>query len=281
MKALLICLYFFLYFFIFISKSFADGSLAINEFLAHPSSGADWVELYNKTSENITIDNWKIVDTTSTIITLSGSIDGNGFRTFDVSNRLNNSGDTVILKNQSDEIVDSYSYTSDPGLGTSMGRQPDGENFWVNFSSPTKGSTNNTSIPIPTSTTAPTATPKPSPSPTPVPTSKPTSTKSPTKIPATPAPPQKISSSIPSARQVLSTAISPKINIPTSVLGQSTKSATATPSATPMESNKEVKTLGSNQNNIFKILIGIGGFFIITCTILLFRYYKNKKINNE
>ncbi len=122
--------------------------------------------------------------------------------------------------------------------------------------------------------------PSPSPSPTKTPTKK-SPAKSPTKAPATPAPTQKISSSIPSSEQVLSTAISPKINIPTSVLGQSTKSAAATSSSKVNNTKKEVKVLGNNQNNIFKILIGVGGLFVITCAILLFRYFKNKESNGE
>jgi len=283
MKALLICFYFFLFLFILLPQSFAESSIIINEFFAHPSSGnKEWVEFYNP--DHIDLSGYFLDDDTD-----FGSDTGNSskknlatinndnplFSYFEMSSFLNNSGDYVVLFSPAGEIVDKYQYTKDPGVDVSIGRFPDGTGEMAVLSNPTKGQPNSSphiDTPTPSPLPNPTSTLKPT---------KPTSTKSSTKAPVTPAPTQKISSPVPSSGQVLSTAISPKINIPTSILGQSTKSAIATSSSKVNNTKKEVKVLGNNQNNIFKILIGVGGIFIIACAILLFRYFKNKEVNNE
>lgn len=113
--------------------------------------------------------------------------------------------------------------------------------------------------PTPTPTSTPTSTSQNAPSPTP------TKSSTPTPKPLTPVP-----------------SISPDNgNLEEGVLGESTESAAVTPSAGSTDSNKEVKTLGSSQNNIFRILTVIGiVIFVFSCAILLFQHFKNKKINS-
>lgn len=146
--------------FIFIQPVFSS-SLVINEFLSHPSSGNDWIEIYNPTSNNIDLSSWTLVDSTSTMKTLSGTITSNGFTSFDVSNRLNNTGDNIYLKDSSGSTIDSYSYSTDPGTDKSIGRSPDGGN-WTTLTSLSKGSSNGNG-----QSTAPTSTPTITNSPTP------------------------------------------------------------------------------------------------------------------
>lgn len=128
-------------------------SVVINEILVHPSSGSDWVELYNPTDSTIDLTGWSLSDSTSQIKSLSGSLQSNSFISFDVSNRLNNGGDSIYLKNQSGLLIDSYSYSVDPGADVSIGRSPDGSS-WGILTAVTKGTANSSAL-QPTSTSTP------------------------------------------------------------------------------------------------------------------------------
>ncbi len=284
MKISIIFIYLFLFLFILLPKSSAEGSIKINEFLAHPSSGnKEWVEFYNP--DHIDLSGYFLDDDTD-----FGSDTGNSskknlatinndnplFPYFEMSSFLNNSGDYVVLFSSTGELIDKYQYTKDPGADIAIGRFPDGTGEIAVLSNPTKGQPN--SAPH---IDSPTPSPSPKPTPTHAPT-KITSTKSSTKVIASSMPTQKTPLSNPSsAGQILSAATDSTIDIPTSVLGQSTKSAAATSSSKVNNTKKEAKALGSNQNNIFKILIGAGSLFVIACAILFFRYFKNKESNGE
>lgn len=124
--------------------------------MPHPSSGSDWIEIFNPTSSNLDLAGWNLVDSTSTMKALSGSISPGSFVTFDVSNRLNNSGDSVYLKDANGSTIDNYSYSSDPGIDKSIGRSPDGSN-WIILASTSKGSTNG-DLTTPTPSPTPSAT---------------------------------------------------------------------------------------------------------------------------
>ncbi len=191
--AIKIVIYFIIASYILVKPLFAS-SIVINELMPHPSPGSDWIEIYNPDSDNTNLSNWTLVDSTSTMKTLSGTIVSNGFATFDVTNRLNNSGDSIYLKDPSGNIIDNYSYNSDPGMNKSIGRSPDGGN-WTVLASSSKGSSNGEQ-----SSSTPTPTPKPTPTPTPKPTIKPSPTPSPTPT-HTPTP---------------TPTISPEANAPTS-----------------------------------------------------------------
>lgn len=135
----------------------------INELMPHPSPGNDWIEIYNPTSNNIDLANWILVDSTSTMKTLSGTVNTNGFITFDVSKRLNNSGDSIYLKDASGNTIDNYSYNSDPGINKSIGRNPDG-GTWTILTSSSNGLSNGGSSPTPTLLPTPSSTSTPTPS---------------------------------------------------------------------------------------------------------------------
>lgn len=146
--------------------SFLASGILLNEIMPHPSPGNDWVELFNPTTETVNLSGWKLFDTTSSMKNLSGSLDPNSFTYFDVSNRLNNGGDTITLKDQSNQDIDSYSYTGDPGINVSIGRNPD-EGSWSTLEFSSKGTPNINTQPSPT--------PSPSPFPSPSPSTNPTS----------------------------------------------------------------------------------------------------------
>ena len=256
------------------------GDVVINEFLVDPDS-SQWVELYNKGTTPIDIGSWLIDDDGgSQKFTIPGGtlIKSSEYKIFESGffNLNRTTADTVQLLNGT-SLEDSYSYTTGPGSNKSYGRDIDGVGEWAIFNNPTKGSTNNSSTPMPVPTSTPSPTPTSSPTPKPI---KITSTKPPIKTVA-PTSMQKNISPVSSTRQILSAETNSKIDIPTSVLGKSTESAIATLTPKVYNAKQEAKVLGSNQNNIFKVLIGAGGIFILACAMLLFRYFKNKKIDNE
>lgn len=126
-----------------------------------------------------------------------------------------------------------------------------------------------TSTPTPTPTVKPTATPKPTS--TPKPQSGATSTPAPTPT-SKPSPTVLASSN--KAIQSSDTATISKEPLPTSILGVSTKTvSTQNPSPTIA-----VKTLGSSQNNLSKILIGLGILILASCGILAFRLSEKGKM---
>jgi hypothetical protein len=91
-------------------KARADSlpSIIINEFVSHPASGSEWVEILNTTNSPINLSGWNLTElsnpsTTATenlLLGLSGSIPAMGLRVFNVSG-LNDSGDSVGLYNGS------------------------------------------------------------------------------------------------------------------------------------------------------------------------------------
>lgn len=164
------CLFFLLFLF-FPQKTFA-GDVVINEFLLDPDV-SQWVELYNKGTAPIDVSGWFIDDSggTQKYTIEQNTVIGQGeFKVFESTlfnlNRV--TPDTVKLLNGS-SLQDSYSYETGPGENNTYGRQTDGIGSFVVFTSPTKGSANNSSSPL--STPTPTPTPTPSPTNTPQPAS--------------------------------------------------------------------------------------------------------------
>jgi hypothetical protein len=129
---------------IFSATVSADSSdFKINEFVADTGTvqQTEWIELYNSGSEDIDLSGWTIEDGTNKSSTLDGmKIPAGGYLVLlkgsDFAFSLNNSGDTIILK-QGGVVIDSVAYgnwddgnTADnapkPGKDKSSGRFPDG-----------------------------------------------------------------------------------------------------------------------------------------------------------
>jgi hypothetical protein len=144
-------------------------NIVINEFVANPSSCNDWVELYNPTGSDVSLDGWALNDSTSQIKSLSGTINASGYRVFEVSNRLGMDDDTITLLNGT-TVVDEVTYGDAAGnapvptTNESAGRYPNGidtnndrADFRV-FDIPTRNATNTI---IPRNVTTITVTPSP------------------------------------------------------------------------------------------------------------------------
>lgn len=283
-KRITAILFGFLLFIIFSRVTFA-ADIVINEFQVEPSS-SQWVELYNKGISSVDISGWAIDDDGGTekfIIPNGTQLNSNAFQVFESSkfNLNTSSSDTIRLLNN-DEVIDSYNYSKSPGSGISYGRITDGTGDWFTYNPPTKGASNNTVTPLPTTTPSPTNTPTPQPAtPTSVPTNTPAPPSStPTKIPApttvTPTPTKQLS---PSPTIVLPTAPKitpyPTLKLDKSVLGQETIGNELSVSKIP--SPTVVRIAGSSINNLGLIFIGIGGVFLIGCGILAFQTLKRTR----
>lgn len=156
------CCLFLLLSFFRVQKISAASSIVINELMPHPASGADWIELYNPTGLPVDLAGWQLKDSAASAMkTLSGTLAGDGYFVVDLGTRLNNGGDTVALVDSSNQTVDSYTYTSDPGLDKTLGRSPNGSGGFGIVSSATKGAANSSGQPAQTSqpSSTPTQTP--------------------------------------------------------------------------------------------------------------------------
>src|SRR3989344_1914542 len=151
------------FFLLFHPPVFADITVVINELLPTPSSGNDWVELYNPSQNDIDVSGWILDDegTSSDMLKIPDNtiIVKQSFKLFYVSNRLNKDGDTIYLNNGTSEL-DKYQYISSE-TDVSFGRYSDGSISW-NTCSPTPESANSNCEVIVDPT--PTPTPDPSPS---------------------------------------------------------------------------------------------------------------------
>ncbi len=170
----------------------SDATLYINEF--NSGSNSDWIEIYNSDSSSVDLSEYILRDSTDTNkLELTGTVNGNGFLSFDWNSKLNNEEDSIRLLLKSDESsVDIVSYGNSGAISAPSGiqtggRKPDGSGTWVIFESGTRNLSNNASQVVPTPTPSPTNSPTNTPTPTPTNSPTNTPTPSPTKTP-TPTP---------------------------------------------------------------------------------------------
>lgn len=103
--------------------------VVINEVLPNPSSGTEFVELYNPTADAVSIGGFEVKDTADNVfgsIPASQSIDSHGFYILEDSSTLNNDTDTIQLLDASDGEQDSFTYTGS-NVDKSYAAIPDGD----------------------------------------------------------------------------------------------------------------------------------------------------------
>ncbi|MFH0857628.1 MAG: lamin tail domain-containing protein [Candidatus Magasanikbacteria bacterium] len=91
----------------------AEGEIVINEFVSDPTDGSvEFVELYNKTNRSISLSGLYLEEGSGKQTFLSGgSLQPNGFLVVESpQGNLNNSGDSIALKNNNGTLIDSVSY---------------------------------------------------------------------------------------------------------------------------------------------------------------------------
>jgi len=154
-----------------LSNQQAHAALYINEIFPAPvSPNLEWVELYNDEDVVVDLANYTLVDDSNKKLTFSSAtIPANGFMVITSINILNNSGDTVMLKNGENTTVDTIVYPSISSNNSYVKCASD----WYVVSTSTQDALN-TNCPTPTPTPIPpTTTLSPSYSPTPTPTPTP------------------------------------------------------------------------------------------------------------
>lgn len=243
-----------------------------------------WVELYNKGQVAIDLSGWFIDDSGGSqkfTIPLGTFINPLEFIVFESSyfNLNRTSPDTVQLINNT-SVEDSFAYNAGPGSNSSYGRQTDGTGSWVIFGSPTKGSSNNTAVSVPTATPTispsltPTNVPTPTKTPTPTSTSKPTATPKVTQTPtSTPLPTIKVATPTVAKITTQESLDQKEDNSPTSILVEAQSVPVSTQS-----SSMATDVLGSKTEKAFfnfsTLSIGIGFIFLTGSGILAFRKWR-------
>lgn len=261
--------------FIYFFPTTSASAITINEFV--PDSDTEWVEFYNASDSADYIKSFFLDDDTS-FTEDSGSTNKKNlsslnttnttFPFIEVSTIFNNSGDFVVLFDDLGNILDQYQYTSNPGDGISIGRNPDGSGSFAVLSSTTKGGPNSppptptpTPTPIPpTHTPNPTSPPAPTSTPKPTSTSKPASTSTPRPTPSSsPRPTVKIPTPTPF----------PETTLP--VLGEAAEFFTTSTPYPPIELSENGNSSKTSPNWPAFILIGLGVLGLGVSAFLFFK----------
>lgn len=131
-------------------------------------SDTEWVEIYNDENSNVDLTQYFLIDKVNKEIKWSeNNIPGLNYAIATSNNVLNNDGDTVILKNNLDEVVDIATYSGTITSAQVYARCPNTSGEWTLLNIKTKHDSNfgacPTPSPVPTPTTAITITITPSP----------------------------------------------------------------------------------------------------------------------
>jgi PKD repeat protein len=90
------------------------GDIVINEFVADPADGDEWIEIYNKTSQEIDLTGWIIEEGSESTTDIAGVIGREGAEKFFIIEKpkgnLNNAGDIIFLKDKNGYIIDQAIY---------------------------------------------------------------------------------------------------------------------------------------------------------------------------
>lgn len=120
-------------------SAYRAGDVVINEFMADPNDGEEWVELYNRGGQLINLQGWRLEDGAETKTKLSGTLDGFAWLLITKpAGNLNNRGDRLLLRDAAGEVMDAVSFgdwqdgdvrdnAAAGGDGVSVGRRSDGQ----------------------------------------------------------------------------------------------------------------------------------------------------------
>jgi len=131
-----------------VSKGKDYSTIRINEFLPVPSFGQrEFIELYNTGASTMDLSGLRIDDALNKgaspkKIKKGSTIGPKGFLLIKGSFGLDNKGDTVNLIDPENNVIDSHTYSKNPGKNKSIGRSPDGGAVWNVFPIPTPGASN-------------------------------------------------------------------------------------------------------------------------------------------
>ena len=129
--------------------------IIINEMHPNPESGNEWIELWidgdATTIDNFSLNNYTIFDSLRQIYKFTNEKFVNQLLVVEVSG-LNNDQDSVVLKNEAGNTLDSFSYTTTQ-KGLSFARNLETGNF--ELENPSKNQINPVKTPAPTTSITP------------------------------------------------------------------------------------------------------------------------------
>jgi hypothetical protein len=122
-------------------------AVVMNEIMANPSSGSEWVEIFNRGTHTVDAAGWKVADKAGNAGTWVGtSLPPGGHVVVEFTRKLNNGDEMIFLTDPSSYIVDTVEYGASE-RGKSFARIPDGCNWNMDLqSAPTKGFANPTFV---------------------------------------------------------------------------------------------------------------------------------------
>ena len=118
----------------------SDASVFISEIMPNPVTGGEWVEIYNSSSVNVSLTNWRLIDRTgnsgmtskspfsvkgntyailaqdSSVITELSSLPKGIIIVMDSWTGLNNDGDELLLQNANRQDVDQIAYGAEAAV---------------------------------------------------------------------------------------------------------------------------------------------------------------------
>lgn len=143
-----------------------QGTLRVSEIFPHPETGAaEWIELENTSIYPVSTNGWSVLDASGAATLLpDGIVNPGSFLVIEnPKGKLNNDGDSVVVKDANGSIIDSVMYNADlgsvPNLNESLIRE--NTNTLSITTTPTKNTSNNLTPRTSTSTStinAPTST---------------------------------------------------------------------------------------------------------------------------
>ncbi|NCN45448.1 MAG: hypothetical protein COU63_01850 [Candidatus Pacebacteria bacterium CG10_big_fil_rev_8_21_14_0_10_36_11] len=140
--------------------------LVISEIYPNPQTGEpEWIEIYNPNIENINLAQWEVWDQESQPSLIynfndTEQIKAKQYLSLEFSSALNNSGDSIILKNNVKQIIDSMTYEeSKKGYSWVRNEILPEEKPWLGLPSRDKANIIPTLTPTSTPTLAPTLVP--------------------------------------------------------------------------------------------------------------------------
>jgi len=133
--------------FLFLVSTTYVHALIINEVYPAPSGDLDeWVELYNDTDDHIDLSQYVLTDEIGKNTSFDTQTLGpKEYGLATSKNVLNNSGDTLILKKVTDEIIEIATYSGSIDSSKSIARCPDGTGSFMTTQTITKRGSNSSS----------------------------------------------------------------------------------------------------------------------------------------
>lgn|GEM_PF-6430187 len=136
----------------------------LSELHPKPSSGEEWIEIYNPNSISVNLAGWQLWDKLSNPSLIyafnTDQISAQSYLVVSINRKLNDTEDGVILKNAQGQVIDETNYLNSPtDLSWSLsGTGPEATNWSFQVSSPESANP----LSAATSTLSPTSPPNPS-----------------------------------------------------------------------------------------------------------------------